>query len=121
MRLTFFFFWLFAALGVLAHPGGLDANGGHSDRKTGIYHYHRGTNTLSGTNEISLPPSMDASEGDPPEMETNSVAAPTVDGTTRPASVWARMPWWAYLVCLGCGYILWEIASYFWQKRKSVQ
>lgn len=24
-----------------AHPGGLDANGGHYDRKTGEYHYHR--------------------------------------------------------------------------------
>jgi hypothetical protein len=25
----------------LAHPGGLDANGGHYNRKTGEYHYHR--------------------------------------------------------------------------------
>ena len=24
-----------------AHPGGLDANGGHYNRKTGEYHYHR--------------------------------------------------------------------------------
>ena len=24
-----------------ANPGGLDANGGHYDRKTGEYHYHR--------------------------------------------------------------------------------
>ena len=28
----------------LAHSGGLDANGGHRDRKTGQYHYHRGPN-----------------------------------------------------------------------------
>jgi len=26
------------------HPGGLDANGGHRDRKNGGYHYHRGPN-----------------------------------------------------------------------------
>ena len=26
-----------------AHPGGLDANGGHYNRKTGEYHYHRKT------------------------------------------------------------------------------
>jgi hypothetical protein len=24
-----------------SHPGGLDANGGHTNRKTGDYHYHR--------------------------------------------------------------------------------
>ena len=24
-----------------AHPGGLDANGGHYNRKTDKYHYHR--------------------------------------------------------------------------------
>lgn len=24
-----------------AHPGGLDSQGGHTDRSTGIYHYHR--------------------------------------------------------------------------------
>jgi micrococcal nuclease len=27
-----------------AHPGRLDANGGHYNRKTGEYHYHRGPN-----------------------------------------------------------------------------
>lgn len=27
-----------------AHPGSLDANGGHWDRKNGVYHYHDGTN-----------------------------------------------------------------------------
>jgi hypothetical protein len=26
----------------LAHSGGLDANGGHNDRKSGGYHFHRG-------------------------------------------------------------------------------
>lgn len=30
---------------VLAHPGSLDSNGGHYNRKTGEYHYHDGTHT----------------------------------------------------------------------------
>ena len=33
---------LFAAALALAHGGGLDANGGHTDRRTGEYHQHRG-------------------------------------------------------------------------------
>lgn len=36
---------IFAAISLIAfsgaHPGGLDANGGHYNRKTGEYHYHR--------------------------------------------------------------------------------
>ena len=34
---------LSTSLVVHGHGGGLDANGGHFDRKTGEYHYHRGT------------------------------------------------------------------------------
>ena len=30
----------------LAHPGKLDANGGHVDKETGEYHYHKGPNAL---------------------------------------------------------------------------
>ena len=29
-----------------AHPGKLDANGGHFDKETGEYHYHKGPNAL---------------------------------------------------------------------------
>ena len=29
-----------------AHPGKLDANGGHTDKETGDYHYHKGPNAL---------------------------------------------------------------------------
>lgn len=32
---------------VFAHPGSLDANGGHWNRKTGDYHYHSGEHTES--------------------------------------------------------------------------
>ncbi len=30
----------------IAHPGKLDANGGHYDKETGEYHYHKGPNAL---------------------------------------------------------------------------
>ena len=30
----------------LSHPGKLDANGGHYDKETGEYHYHKGPNAL---------------------------------------------------------------------------
>ena len=33
---------LLIPLAVMAHPGSLDSNGGHHDRKTGEYHYHSG-------------------------------------------------------------------------------
>ena len=38
-------FILLAAISmVFSHGGGLDANGGHWDRKAGTYHYHRSPN-----------------------------------------------------------------------------
>lgn len=30
---------------VFSHPGGLDKNGGHTNKKTGEYHYHRNNNS----------------------------------------------------------------------------
>lgn len=38
---------------VLAHPGGLDSNGGHWDRKAGTYHYHRTPAAPSTTTTIA--------------------------------------------------------------------
>lgn len=35
---------------VFAHPGSLDANGGHYDRNTGEYHYHHGYSAHQHTN-----------------------------------------------------------------------
>ena len=49
--LVFFFalsaavFFSYGACG--AHSGGLDSKGGHYNRKTGEYHYHRGVNVDS--------------------------------------------------------------------------
>ncbi len=42
----------------MGHPGGLDANGGHMDKKTGEYHVHRPQSTTSQTvrksNEVEI-------------------------------------------------------------------
>lgn len=38
-------------LPVFAHPGSLDAYGGHWNHSTGEYHYHEGTNTSSGSDQ----------------------------------------------------------------------
>lgn len=40
-------------LSVLAHPGRLDANGGHWNRSTGTYHYHNGSNSGSSSSSSS--------------------------------------------------------------------
>ena len=37
-----------------AHPGGLDANGGHYNRKTGEYHYHRKPAAKTGSGRKSV-------------------------------------------------------------------
>ena len=35
---------------ISAHPGSLDSNGGHYNRKTGEYHYHEGVHTENNSN-----------------------------------------------------------------------
>ena len=37
---------LVLATTAIAHPGKLDKNGGHYDKETGEYHYHKGPNAL---------------------------------------------------------------------------
>lgn len=39
---------------VFSHPGRLDSNGGHYNRKTGEYHYHDGTHTEGNSSKSSL-------------------------------------------------------------------
>lgn len=43
--LAVIFVLVFASM-ACAHPGKLDANGGHTDKETGEYHYHKGPNAL---------------------------------------------------------------------------
>ena len=76
--------FLASIVNVLAHPGSLDSNGGHWDRKNGTYHFHEGKNT-SGTSTPnpdyeypysdfeppSEPPTDNPSKGDK-EVETVS-------------------------------------------------
>ncbi len=56
MKKTFIFslilLLLFSSLS-FAHPGRLDSNGGHWDRKSGTYHYHRYNNENTNTDENS--------------------------------------------------------------------
>jgi hypothetical protein len=114
MKLTLCLFSLFAAFGALAHPGGLDANGGHMDRKTGIYHFHRGTDAPSGTttNVSSTDLATNRMETEIPPVESNKPKAGV-------ASTLRNLPWWIYLLGLGGGYAIWETSCYFCQKRKA--
>ena len=60
-----------------AHPGGLDSNGGHYNRKTGEYHYHRPRAT-----------STPAPVASPPPKAPTPVASPSIQPSTpRPAPV----------------------------------
>lgn len=45
MRLLLSVCFIVTATVALPHPGAIDANGGHHDRRTGRYHYHRGGST----------------------------------------------------------------------------
>lgn len=108
---------------MVASPGGVDANGGHTDRKTGIYHFHRGTNAPPGSPALqsqSLIPVSSNSDvvATRDEMETMPVAFQEPNAEAGAVSVLSRLPWWVYLVILGCGYLVWEIAVSYCQKRK---
>jgi len=107
--------WLLATLGVLAHPGGLDANGGHTDRATGIYHYHRGTNTLSGNTTNPSPVDVETNRI---EMESTATEWQTMPVKNGPAPALSKLPWWLFLVVLGSIYLVWEVAYRLYQKRK---
>lgn len=129
MKTTFVLFSLFVAFGAIAHPGGLDANGGHIDRKTGIYHYHRGTNAPSDNAPApQVAPSQNqsptpvASGGDVAakriETETRAAEFQKKEAESGSASALNNVPWWVYLVGLGCGYVVWEMASFYFQKKR---
>jgi len=139
MRSTVFIFALFATLGVIAHPGGVDANGGHIDRKTGVYHYHRGTNAptanppvesrssqtnpapsaepLQSGSPLQVSPEIDA-EQKRNEMEAGLVELPERSAKTGTLSALSNVPWWVYLAVIASGYGLWELASYYYQRKQ---
>jgi hypothetical protein len=115
MKATLFLFALFAAFGAIAHPGGLDANGGHTDRKTGVYHYHRGTNAPSGNARNASPVDVETNRIEMESATTELQTMPAEDGS---APALFKLPRWVYLVGLGGGCLLWVIASHLYQKRK---
>jgi hypothetical protein len=138
MRTTVLLCSLFAALGVIAHPGGVDADGGHIDRKTGVYHFHRGTNAPSGSTTVpssssqidpappaaplqSQTPTPVSSDGDVNEaqlkMESGTAEFQKEEAEAGSAFALNNLPWWVYLAGLGCGYVVWEMASYYHQKQ----
>ena len=78
---------------VLAHPGGLDATGGHHNRKTGEYHCHRApcssepqaqsspVKTLASVQSTS-PPASASSAPSTPATEASLLVMKVVDGDT---------------------------------------
>lgn len=44
---------IFISSYALSHPGRLDSSGGHWNRKTGTYHYHRATSSSYNSNSIN--------------------------------------------------------------------
>lgn len=64
---------------ISAHPGGLDAQGGHTDRSTGQYHCHREPcfSIMAARSEVSSPATQPAIP--PVTLDVVSVAPPTDD------------------------------------------
>jgi len=98
MKPALFLLALFAALAASAHPGGLDAKGGHTDHKTGIYHYHRGTKAPSGITTNASPVDVETNQI---EMESGAVEPPS-----RMPAFWPRYP-----NCRG-GFTWWDLVAY---------
>lgn len=69
---------------ISAHPGGVDDNGGHLDRSTGLYHCHREDCVEP------LPPEADTSEEDYDEIETLDSDNTTPEFPTFTASSWSK-------------------------------
>ena len=77
---------LLIPLAVMAHPGSLDSNGGHYNRKTGEYHYHSGIHKYGTASSVTAQtyypytpePTIDVTPEPTPE--------PTVDVTPSPTA-----------------------------------
>lgn len=66
MRLVAIGLLLLVPMGALAHGGGLDRNGGHYNRKTGVYHCHREPCFSNGQRARQKP----APKADPPQKRS---------------------------------------------------
>lgn len=85
MQTSLFYYALslfLVSIPVFSHPGGLDANGGHFNRKTGQYHYHRGGPAKAST----APAKPRAQPSIAPAPSSALAAAPTTSSTKPQAS-----------------------------------
>ena len=60
------------AMGVMAHPGGLNAQGCHNNKKTGEYHCHGGASTSGGGVSAASGLSGAPVSGGPPVKKSSS-------------------------------------------------
>jgi hypothetical protein len=51
-------------------------------------------------------------------METGVVEFPERSAKTGTLPALSNVPWWVYLVVIGSGYGIWELASYYYQKKQ---
>lgn len=70
-------FGSFFSASCFAHPGRTDANGGHTDRRTGAYHYHGGGPARSYTPSPITPPA----NAPPPQKPTPPEVRPYPGGS----------------------------------------
>ena len=57
------------SLPAFGHGGGLDSNGGHYDRKTGVYHFHRSAGPIEQRGSATLDDLIERNK--PPEPMTD--------------------------------------------------
>ena len=60
--LVMFFLSVAGTMILYSHSGGLDSSGGHWDRKSGTYHYHRAPSYTPPTTTTTIPPSSQEKE-----------------------------------------------------------
>ncbi len=77
-----------------AHPGSLDSNGGHWNRKSGTYHYHSGVNTRSSSNNLDVSPT------NTPVVTIKPTATPAPTPSAYPKAVTKKQPYLAPLFWL---------------------
>lgn len=84
---------LHLALGALMHPGGLDSQGGHMNRKTGEYHYHRGSPSAGAAQPIrNLDPPIKEPRSVRDEPRTTVTLSPRTTSRSQPPRLDVVLP-----------------------------
>ncbi len=79
-----------------AHSGGLDANGGHHDRKNGGYHYHGGGPSSSYSPSIRLAPRYEPRTDVNTSSRSESRRSPRVEAKPEPRSAASKSRTYAW-------------------------